>query len=109
MTLPTNRSVGLAAPPEDGGDTVTQLMSAFTRYAGWLGSNQPSSTLRTHAQGLEQAVDARTDAWTWIALLDLDLKRLPSGEIPKMLKRTLTQIAAALEAADRAHVPGPRP
>jgi hypothetical protein len=107
MTLPIKPAAALAEPREGSGEAIAQLMSAFSRYAGWLGNNQPSTTVRTHAQGLERAVDAGVDTGTWIALLDTDLKRLPSGEIPKMLRRTLSKIVVVLESVDQRPGIGP--
>lgn len=108
MTLPHKQPAPAVAPVETNGESITRLMTAFTRYAGWLGNNQHPIALRAHAQALGRAVDAGSDTWTWINLLDGDLKRLPSGEIPKMLRRTLLEISTALESRYREGETGPR-
>lgn len=89
-----------SGPAETTADTIARLMDSIERYAGWLSSSQNSAALRKHAHSLGTAVTAGADTWTWINLLDGDLKKLPSGEIPKMLRRTLTEISAVLESTD---------
>jgi len=92
MTMPIEQST-VAVTSLEG------LTSTFARYAGWLGNDQPSAALRMHAQALGRAVEARTDTSTWITLLGDDLKRLPSSEVRKMLRRTLAEISAAVESS----------
>ena len=98
MTMPIEQPTATTGPIEEPSEVVTRLTDAFVRYAGWLGNDRPASAVRTHAQALGRAVEARADMSTWITLLDDDLKRLPSSEVRKMLRRTLTELSAAVES-----------
>ena len=101
MTVPIEHPAEAVAPTEGTGEVITRLTNAFARYAGWLGNDQPSNAVRTHAQALGRAVESQADPSTWIILLGDDLKRLPSGEVRKVLRRTLAEISAALESSGR--------
>ena len=96
MTIPIEQPTATTGPIEEPGEVVTRLTNTFVRYAGWLGNDRPANAVRTHAQALGRAVEARADTSTWITLLDDDLKRLPSSEVRKMLRRTLTELSAAV-------------
>ena len=77
-------------------DILLPLLEALERHAGWLPSDRNSLALRAHGRALSTAVAAGTDEWVWIPLIEADLHRLPAGEIPKMLRRTLTAISVVL-------------
>ena len=109
MRTPT-RSVLASVGPIETADRVPRLLDALERYAGWLshsGTGVPGHTLRAHVRALRDAVDAGTDPWMWIQLIDTDVRRLPGGEIPKMLRRTLAEITTVLESSAPREGDGP--
>ena len=80
-------------------------LSQLERYAGWLARNQVSAAVRAGIVTLHAAVEAGDDPPRLLMLgleLDHDIKRLPGGAIPKMLRKASAEIRAALDpgAAD---------
>jgi len=94
--LATTTSVETAA------DAIARLLDSFERYAGWVSHSgyKPAADngLRAHITALRGAVGAEGETAGWMQVIDGDIRRLPGGEIPKMLRKTLAEIAVALES-----------
>ena len=81
-------------------DRIQRPISELSRYAGWLARNQPSAAVQKGVRALDEAVQAGHESSQLLLLvltLDHDIKRLPGGAIPKMLRKTLGQIRAVID------------
>ena len=76
--------------------TLKPLCDALQRYAGWLGRERTSVTVRSDVQALGIAIDAGIDPSPLLQALDTDIARLPSGELRKMLRVASGQMRRAL-------------
>jgi hypothetical protein len=78
-------------------EALSRLVSELQRYAGWLAKDHASVAVRASARALGLAMETGHDTSSWLRTLDKDIRRLPSGGVPKMLRRALREICAVLE------------
>lgn len=78
-------------------EAVKQLYGSLQRYAGWLNRERTSVVVRADVQALGTAIDTCADPSPLLQALDTNLKRLPSGELRKMLRAAAGQIRRALD------------
>lgn len=78
-------------------EAVKQLYDSLQRYAGWLNRERTSVVVRADVQALGAAIDTCADPSPLLQALDTNLKRLPSGELRKMLRAAAGQIRRALD------------
>lgn len=72
------------------------LLSDLQRYSGWLARDRASVTVRADVTELATALQAGTDVWSCLQVLDKDIQRLPGGGIRTMLRRALRGLETAL-------------
>jgi hypothetical protein len=72
------------------------LYDNLERYAGWLDREHTSAMVRANVQVLGAAINASTDPSRALQALDVDLARLPSGELRKMLRTAVAKIRRAI-------------
>ena len=76
-------------------DDNPQPFSDLERYAGWLGKDRASIAVRADVHALGAALDVGTDTSPLLLILTRDIGRLPSGDLRKMLRRSLDQLCTA--------------
>ena len=87
-------------------EAVTELYNTLQRYAGWLDRERPSTLVRADVQALGAALDSSADPLPALQSLDMNISRLPGGDLRKMLRVVVGRMRRALEErADPA--PGP--
>ena len=77
-------------------DTLKPLYETLHRYAGWLDRERQSVAVRNDVLAIGIALETGVDPGTLLLTLDADLKRLPSGEVRRMLKAASARIHRAL-------------
>lgn len=77
-------------------EAVKQLYDSLQRYAGWLNRERTSVVVRADVQALGAAIDTCADPSPLLQALDTNIKRLPSGELRKMLRAAVGQMRHAL-------------
>ena len=75
---------------------MKQLYDALQRYAGWLDRERPSVTVRADVQALGIAIEAGADPSPLLETLEINIARLPSGELRKMLRVAAGRMRRAL-------------
>lgn len=90
----------MAEAPPTSPDAVRNLYSELQRYAGWLGKDRASVTLRADLEALAAAIDVPDETLPLIAALEDNIRRLPSGAVRTMLKKTLDRFRMAVDATD---------
>jgi hypothetical protein len=83
-------------PPTQPHEALQRPLSDLDRYAGWLTRGRLSVAVRADVQALGAAMDAGSDTSLLLVTLDKDIGRLPSGDIRKMLRKSLGEIRAML-------------
>jgi hypothetical protein len=83
-------------PPTQPREALQRPLSDLDRYAGWLTRGRLSVAVRADVQALGAAMDAGSDTSLLLVTLDKDIGRLPSGDIRKMLRKSLGEIRAML-------------
>ena len=78
------------------GPAVQSGLLTLQRYAGWLDRDRTSVAVRADVRALGAAIDTGANASAFLQTLDVDIARLPSGGIRKMLRATAGQIRRAL-------------
>lgn len=73
-------------------DSLKQLHATLQRYAGWLDRERASVTVRADVQALGAAIEAGADASPFLQSLDTNIRRLPSGELRKLLRVAVGQM-----------------
>lgn len=81
-------------PPHE---TLERPISELERYAGWLGKDHVSVAVRADVHALGAAIGVGTETSLLLVTLNKDIGRLPSGDLRKMLQKTLGQLRAVLE------------
>lgn len=76
--------------------TLKPLYETLHRYAGWLGRERPSVTVRADVQALGTAIDDSMDPLPLLEVLDTDLARLPGGDLRKILRAASAKMRLAL-------------
>ena len=84
----------------DTDDVLKQLFSTLQRYAGWLDRERASALVRADVAALGAALEACADPTASLQSLDVDIARLPGGEMRKMLRVTAGQMRRALVKPD---------
>jgi hypothetical protein len=89
------------------GPSLTQICEALKRplfdlerYAGWLAKDHVSVVVRADVQALGAAVVAGNETSLLLLTLDKNIKRLPSGDLRKMLRKAVEEIRAVLGTSD---------
>ena len=77
-------------------DTLKPLYDSLQRYAGWLDRERQSVAVRNDVLAIGIALETGVNPGTLLLNLDADLKRLPSGEVRKMLKAASARIHRVL-------------
>ncbi|MBI2835195.1 MAG: hypothetical protein HYX76_12290 [Acidobacteria bacterium] len=77
-------------------DALKQLHGTLQRYAGWLDRERTSVMVRADVRALGIAIDTCADPTPLLQTLDVNIARLPSGELRKMLRAAAGQIRRAL-------------
>ena len=83
-------------PPTEPREALQRPLSDLDRYAGWLARGRVSVAVRADVQALGAAMDAGSDTSVLMRTLDKDIGRLLSGDIRKMLRKSLGEIRAML-------------
>jgi hypothetical protein len=81
--------------------TVKTAYDTLHRYAGWLDRERQSVAVRNDVLAVGVAIEAGTDPELPLQALDADLKRLPNGEVRKMLRAASATFRRALDDRDR--------
>ena len=81
-------------------DARVRLLSELQRYSGWLAKDHASVAVRADVQALGTALGSASETSTSLLALARDIGRLPSGGIRTMLRKTLNEIRATLEATE---------
>jgi hypothetical protein len=71
-------------------------LSELERYSGWLAKDHVSVTVRADVHALGAAIDVGNDTSLLLLTLDKDIGRLPSGDIRKILRKSLGELRAVL-------------
>lgn len=72
------------------------LYDTLHRYAGWLDRERTSVRVRADVHALGIAIDTHADPTPLLTALDLDLARLPSGALPKLLRAASAKFRRAV-------------
>ena len=88
--------IGREEPPTEPREALQRPLSDLDRYAGWLARGRVSVAVRADVQALGAAMHAGSDTSVLLRTLDKDIGRLPSGDIRKMLRKSLGEIRAML-------------
>jgi hypothetical protein len=80
-------------------EALKPLYDTLHRYAGWLDRERPSAMVRADVRALGVALENCTDPSPLLQSLDVNIARLPSGGIRKMLRVTADQLRRALAEA----------
>lgn len=72
------------------------LYDSLHRYAGWLDRERTSAMVRADVKAIGIAIDTRADPIPLLQTLDMNLARLPSGELRKMLRVASANIRRAI-------------
>ena len=75
---------------------LKQLCESLQRYGGWLDRAHQSAIVRADIEALGTAIEARANPSSLLEALEIDLARLPGGEVRKMLRLTAGRIRRAL-------------
>jgi hypothetical protein len=71
---------------------------SLQRYAGWLGRDRASGTVRADVRALGAAIEEGGDASALLLTLEADIARLPGGDMRKLLRVTAGHVRHALGA-----------
>jgi len=77
-------------------DALKHLYATLQRYAGWLDRERASVMVRADVQALGAAIETCADPGPLLQSLDMNIARLPSGELRKMLRVAASQMRRAL-------------
>ena len=88
--------IARATPPTALPEALQRPLYELDRYAGWLAKGRVSVAVRADVQALGAAMDAGSDTSLLLLTLDKDIGRLPSGDIRKMLRKSLGEIRVVL-------------
>jgi len=72
------------------------LYDALHRYAGWLDRERTSVMVRADVRALGTAIETSKDPTPLLEALDVNLARLPSGDLRKMLRAASAKMRGAL-------------
>ena len=75
---------------------VKPLYETIHRYAGWLDRERSSVLVRADVEALGTAIDACADPLPLLVALDIDLGRLPSGAVRKMMRAASAKLRRAV-------------
>ena len=75
---------------------LKQLYTQLERYAGWLDRERASAMVRADVRALGTAIDTRVDPEAVLQTLEVNIARLPSGDLRKMLRVAAGQLRSAL-------------
>jgi hypothetical protein len=82
-------------------EALTRPLFDLARYAGWLAKDHVSVAVRADVHALEAAIDVGNETSLLLLTLDKDIRRLPSGDIRKMLRKALGEIRGVLGPSGR--------
>ncbi len=91
------------APPDPPGAPSTSgearlRLADLEKYAGWLGRDARSSSLRASVNGLLLAFANDGDVVDALRHVQLDIDRLNSGGVTRLLRQTMRKLRAELGA-----------
>lgn len=88
------------------GEALTRPFAALEKYAGWLAKDHVSNAVRAGVQALGTAMDVGSDTSALMLTLASDIRRLPSGDVRKMLRKSFGEVGAALSTIEQTrHAP----
>jgi hypothetical protein len=82
-------------------EALTRPLFDLARYAGWLARDHVSVAVRADVDALGAAIDVGNETSLLLLTLEKDIRRLPSGDIRKMLRKALGDIRAVLGPSGR--------
>jgi hypothetical protein len=82
-------------------EALTRPLFDLARYAGWLAKDHVSVAVRADVHALEAAIDVGNETSLLLLTLDKDIRRLPSGDIRKMLRKALGEVRGVLGPSGR--------
>jgi hypothetical protein len=77
-------------------EPLTQLYETLQRYAGWLDRERTSVMVRADVRALGAAIETCGDPSPVLESLETNIKRLPSGDLRKMLRVAAGQMRRVL-------------
>jgi len=77
---------------------VKALYEALCRYAGWLNRERHSCLVRTDVESLGTALDTNLDPRPHLEKLEVNIARLPGGEVRTMIRKVVVELRQAFEA-----------
>ena len=77
-------------------EALKPLYDTLQRYAGWLDRARTSVMVRADVEALGTAINACADPWPLLYALDMNIARLPSGAMRKMLRVAASEMRRAL-------------
>jgi hypothetical protein len=80
-------------------DALDPLYGVLNRYAGWLGRERISVMVRADVTALGVALETCADPYPSLHSLDVNIARLPSGGMRKLLRVAAAQMRSALAEA----------
>ena len=83
--------------PETTG-ALRELHTALQRYAGWLDRERASLLVKADVKALGAAIDTCGDLSLHLQALDVDIARLQSPELRKMLRTVAGQMRRTVES-----------
>jgi hypothetical protein len=75
---------------------LKQLHGTLERYAGWLDRERSSMLVKADVKALGAALDACSDPSPLLQTLEINIARLPGGEMRKMLRVAAGEMRRAL-------------
>jgi hypothetical protein len=78
-------------------ETLDRPFADLERYAGWLAKDRVSVAVRADVRALGAAMHVGHDTSLLLLTLDTDIGRLPSGELRKLLRKSVREIRAGLD------------
>jgi len=77
-------------------EALKPLYDTLQRYAGWLDRERPSVMVRADVEALGTAINTCADPWPLLHALDMNIARLPSGELRTLLRVAASEMRRAL-------------
>jgi hypothetical protein len=77
-------------------EALKPLYDTLQRYAGWLDRARTSVMVRADVEALGTAINACADPWPLLYALDMNIARLPSGELRTLLRVAASEMRRAL-------------
>ena len=77
-------------------EALKPLYDTLQRYAGWLDRARTSVMVRADVEALGTAINTCADPWPLLHALDMNIARLPSGELRTLLRVAASEMRRAL-------------